>query len=129
MYVDNGGRIASRTLHLRVQPNDTKVQHCYKHQGSNVRLVPSFSNRKLAFAARRKLLCFLLIVTTKIKLIRRGEGVIFTKMSLQRVFNLHASVLPSHYHIVFLQKYHYRHNRCQSDLVIENISQRTFIYG
>jgi len=43
-----------------------------------------------------KVLRDLLIVTTKIKLIRRGEVVIFTKLSLQREFNIHASVLPSH---------------------------------
>jgi len=85
MCGDNGIRNASRTLHLYIQHQDAKVKHCYKHQGSYMWLGPSVSNRLLAFATRRMLLCFLLIVTTKIKLIRRGEEVIFTKMSLQRV--------------------------------------------
>jgi hypothetical protein len=58
MCGDNGGRIASHTLHLRIQPNDTEVKHCYKHQGSYLWLGPSVSNRLLAFATQTKVLTF-----------------------------------------------------------------------
>jgi len=73
MYGGNGGRNASRALHLRIQASDTKVKHCYKHQDSNMRLVSSVSNRQLAFATQTKVLCFVLKVSTKIKLTHRGE--------------------------------------------------------
>jgi len=93
MYGDNGGRNASRALRLPIQPSGPKVRHCYKHEDSYLRLGPSVSNRLLAFATQTKVLRFLLIVTTKIKLIRRGEGVIFTKLSLQSI--QHSRLLPS----------------------------------
>jgi hypothetical protein len=104
MYGDNGGRNISRTLHLGIESNNTEVKHCYQHQGSNMWLVPSVNNRQLAFARQTKALRCLLQVSSKLKLTRRGEGVILRKLSLERVFNIHATVFPSHYHIVFLQQ-------------------------
>ena len=104
MCGDNGGRIASRALRLRIQPGDPKVRHRYKHKDSYLRLGPSAGNRLLALATQTKVLSFLLIVTTKIKLILCDEGVIFTKLSLQRLFNIHATLLPRHYHIKFHQQ-------------------------
>ena len=104
MCGDNGGRNASRSLQLRTQLQDAEVRHSYKHQDSYLRLGPPVSDRLLPFGTQTKVLRFLLIVTTKIKLICRGEGGIFTKMSLQRIFNIHAPYLPSHYHIMFHQR-------------------------
>jgi hypothetical protein len=82
MYGDNGGRNASRILHLGIQRNDRKAKHCYKHQDIYLRLMQSVSNRQLVFATQRKVLCSLLQVSAKKKLTRRGERIIFTKLSL-----------------------------------------------